>query len=145
MKKLLTIVLALTLCVMSVNAQNDEEQKKTTKDSDRMGQNICRGVVNMLTCWVEVPRCFWIETIRNPYYGSVVGLMSGSFLTVGRAFGGVSDVVTLGLTGPGIYGEGFPEFVWQSRWTATDALIKQQEAQEKAVEQTKASQPEPAK
>jgi len=90
---------------------------------DTMAGNIGRGFANLLTCWLEVPRSLWLEGSRNPFYGWVVGGMNGSFLAVARAFGGASDVGTMGLTGPGIYGKDFPECIMQSRWTSPDALI----------------------
>lgn len=129
MKTVLTIAIALTVCVASVYAQDEETQAAPEKkNSDMMGMNICRGVINTTTFWLEVPRCFWVETTRNPYYGFVVGTVNGSFLGVARAFGGVTDIITFGLTGFGIYGEGFPEYVWNSKWTAGDALVEQQKA-----------------
>jgi hypothetical protein len=92
-------------------------------ESDTMAGNIGRGFANLLTCWLEVPRSLWLEGSRNPYYGWIVGGMNGSFLAVARAFGGATDVSTMGLTGPGIYGDSFPECITQSRWKADDALI----------------------
>jgi hypothetical protein len=94
-----------------------------TCETDTMAGNIGRGFANLLTCWLEVPRSLWLEGSRNPYYGWIVGGMNGSFLAVARAFGGATDVSTMGLTGPGIYGDSFPECITQSRWKADDALI----------------------
>ena len=132
MKTVVTaIAMALIVCASNMYAQDEETQAAPTKkNSDMMGMNICRGVINTLTCWIEVPRCFWVESTRNPYYGYLTGLSNGSFLGLFRGFAGVTDMVTFGLTGPGIYGEGFPEYVWNSKWIASDSLIEQQKAHE---------------
>lgn len=135
MKTVVTIALALIVCASSVYAQDDDAPATPDKkNSDMMGMNICRGFINTVTCWIELPRCFWVETTRNPYYGYVSGLCSGAFLGVARGFAGVTDVLTFGLTGSGIYGDGFPEYVWNSKWTAGDSLIEQQKSQEDSAD-----------
>ncbi len=124
MKKIITIALIACFCVINVNAAEKEASKPTLKDwVVAMTYNKARGLVNCLTCWVELPRGMFYESLRNPYFGIIPGTVNGAFLSVVRAFGGVTDVLTDGLTGPSIYGDSFPEYVWQSKWIAEDAMI----------------------
>ena len=124
MKKSIIIALIACFCVINANATEEVEAKPTLKDwVVAMTYNKGRGLVNCLTCWVELPRGMFYETLRNPYFGIIPGTINGTFLTIARAFGGVTDVVTDGLTGQSIYGDAFPEYVWQSKWIAEDAMI----------------------
>ncbi len=126
MKKLIAITLAACICASSAFAA-EEAKKETARDwLDAMAYNFGRGCVNCLTFWLEVPRNCMFESMRNPYYGYIPGLVDGGFLGVARAFGGVTDVVRFGLTGPGIYSDSFPEYVWQSKWIPSDALVLQE-------------------
>lgn len=148
MKTLLAALLTVTLCVGIVAAQ-DAPQETGAKNMQTMAKNMGRGVMNLLTCWMEVPRNLWLETTRNPYYGYIVGVSDGAFLATARAFSGATDVVTFGLTGPGMHSDAFPDFIWDAKWSEVtdtqkawnsfnvpkDALIKQQQAQETAESQ----------
>jgi putative exosortase-associated protein (TIGR04073 family) len=123
MKKFIAVLMVLCMVAGVAVAEDAKPEYKVTMD--KMAANMGRGVVNMLTGWLEVPRGLWYEGTRNPYYGSIVGLCNGAFLGVARTFGGATDFVTLGLTGPGIYSESFPEYVWESNWKAEDRMLDQ--------------------
>ena len=85
-----------------------------------MADNMGRGFVNTLTFWLEMPRNMWYDGTRNAYFGLLPGIVDGACLTSARAFAGVSDIITLGLSGPGFYSDVFPEYVWQSPWVPED-------------------------
>jgi len=124
MKKLIAIALIACFCVISVNAVEEEKSEPTFGDwATAMFYNKARGFVNCLTCWVELPRGMFYESLRNPYYGIIPGTINGTFLSFARAFGGATDFVTDGLTGPSMYGDSFPEYIWQSKWVPNDAMI----------------------
>jgi putative exosortase-associated protein (TIGR04073 family) len=123
MKKIIAVLMVLCLVAGAAVAQEEQPGYKVTMD--KMAANMGRGVVNMLTGWLEVPRGLWYEGTRNPYYGTVVGLINGSFLAVARGVGGAADFLSFGLTGPGIYGESFPEYVWEAQWNPEDRMIDQ--------------------
>ena len=125
MKKFILATLIVCLSATTLLAAQEEKQDKQAW-LDNMAYNYGRGVVNCLTCWVEIPRNLIYENVRNPFFGNITGLSDGSFLCLARAFGGATDVLTFGLTGPGIYGNSFPEYVWQSKWIADDALVVQE-------------------
>ncbi|RLD11777.1 MAG: hypothetical protein DRI44_02850 [Chlamydiae bacterium] len=126
MKKFILATLIVCLSTTTLLAAQEAKQDKTQKWLDNMAYNFGRGVVNCLTCWSEVPRNLIYENVRNPFFGSITGASDGAFLCAARAFGGATDIMSFGLTGPGIYGESFPEYVWQSKWIADDALVLQE-------------------
>ncbi len=126
MKKFILATLIVCMSATTLLAAQEAKQDNRKAWLDNMAYNYGRGVVNCLTCWVEVPRNLIYENVRNPFFGNITGLSDGAFLTAARAFGGVTDVVTFGLTGSGIYGDSFPEYVWQSKWIADDALVIQE-------------------
>jgi len=136
MKKIILASLIVCLSATTLLAAQDAQEDKSKQWLDNMAYNFGRGVVNCLTFWVEAPRNLIYENVRNPLYGSLQGVIDGSFLSVARAFGGVTDVLTFGLTGSGIYGDSFPEYVWQSKWIADDALV-QQEIDREAIKEIK--------
>ena len=123
MKKILTVL--MVLCMVAGVAVAEEAKPEYKDTMDKMAVNMGRGVVNMLTGWLEVPRGLWYEGSRNPYYGTIVGSLNGAFLAVARTVGGAADFATLGMTGPGIYSEGFPQYVWESDWKAEDRMLDQ--------------------
>ena len=75
-----------------------------------------RGIANVVTCPVEIPRCMIYDNACVPILGFVGGAIEGSFLTVFRALGAVVDIGSLGFSGKGVYSEAFPDFVFQARW-----------------------------
>lgn len=75
-----------------------------------------RGVANVATCPLEIPRCMIYDNACVPILGFVGGAVEGSFLTVFRALGAVVDIGSLGFSGRGVYSEAFPDFVFQARW-----------------------------
>jgi len=130
MKKFILATIIVCLSTTTLLAAQEEKEENTQAWLDNMAYNCGRGFVNCLTFWVEVPRNLIFEVGRNPFFGVITGTSDGAFLGVARAFGGATDVLSFGLTGNGIYSEAFPEYVWQSRWVADDALVAQEIARE---------------
>lgn len=75
-----------------------------------------RGIANVVTCPLEIPRCMIYDNACVPILGFVGGAIEGPFLTVFRALGAVVDIGSLGFSGKGVYSEAFPDFVFQARW-----------------------------
>jgi len=126
MKKFILATLIVGLSATTLLAAQDAKKENRKAWLDNMAYNCGRGFVNCLTCWIEVPRNLIYENVRNPFFGSIAGASDGAFLTAARVFGGATDIASFGLTGPGIYGNAFPEYVWQSKWIADDALVIQE-------------------
>ena len=80
--------------------------------------NVGRGLVNVVTCWVEVPRCLVYHNSQVPVLGVVVGACQGAGFTAVRAFAGVADILSFGFMSDSIYKSchGFDEWVWDERW-----------------------------
>ncbi|MBE6367077.1 MAG: exosortase system-associated protein, TIGR04073 family [Lentisphaerae bacterium] len=80
--------------------------------------NMGRGLTNIVTCWLEVPRCLIYHNSQVPVMGLVVGACQGAGMTVIRAFAGVADFASFGFMTDSIYQSchDFGEWVWESRW-----------------------------
>ncbi len=96
------------------NVCEDEKLDGCEKNFYNMG----RGVANMATCWLEIPRCLIYNNSQLPVIGVVVGACEGVGFTVVRAFAGVADFCSFGFMTDSIYevNYDFREFVWESRW-----------------------------
>ena len=116
------------VCVLSFNAAAAEtaatetavaqEQTAECSGVEHNLYNMGRGLVNVVTCWLEIPRCFIYHNSQVPVMGAVVGVCEGVGFTAVRAFAGVADFISLGFMTDSIY-EGtheFKEWVWESRW-----------------------------
>ncbi len=75
-----------------------------------------RGMVNIGTAIVELPRNVVYENHEFPVMGSLIGLEKGSFFTMYRMFAGLYDIMSLGFSGNLCYGNKFPDFVFYSPW-----------------------------
>lgn len=80
--------------------------------------NMGRGLVNVVTCWMEVPRCLVYHNSQLPVLGLVVGSIQGAGFTAIRAFAGVADVLSFGFMTDSVYDccHGFEDYVWDARW-----------------------------
>jgi len=75
-----------------------------------------RGLANVSTCWLELPRCAIYDNAEVPFFGLIVGIPEGTMFTVARALTGVADIISFGATGDSIYGKRYPDFVWEANW-----------------------------
>ena len=94
--------------------------KKTPEYESSVGRNpiLCfaRGITNIATCWLEIPRCVVYDTEVIPVIGTIFGFPEGAIFTVLRAGAGTIDIICLGFDGQVLYGKNFPDFVWESNW-----------------------------
>lgn len=113
LRKSLAIVAAGVLMCASVSAQECQGGDWT----DNLA-NMGRGVVNVVTCWLEVPRGLIYHNSQLPVLGLVVGACQGAGFTAIRAFAGVADIASFGFMSDSIYKSchGFEEWVWDARW-----------------------------
>ncbi len=74
-----------------------------------------RGLVNIATCWLEIPRCFVYDNAAVPFFGLIVFAPDGAFFTVTRVLAGAGDIITLGFIGD-VYTRRYPDFIWESNW-----------------------------
>ena len=83
------------------------------------GDNLLRGVANVGSCFLEIPRCMLLQNSRTPFWGLIYGALEGGCLTALRAFGGVTDLIFLGYDSGLIYQEPLTDYVWDAEWIAS--------------------------
>ena len=95
-------------------AENAVEARSSGNNFANMG----RGLVNILTCFLEVPRCLLYRNSQVPVLGVVAGACEGAGLTGVRAFAGAADLLSFGFMTDVTYrvNPNFHEWVWDSPW-----------------------------
>jgi len=74
---------------------------------DKLG----RGVVNVLTCWLEIPVTVFEDSVDiNPLFGGTFGIVHGCGRTLYRAGAGIVDIVLFPF--PPFDDHIIPEFVF---------------------------------
>ncbi|MBO5924028.1 MAG: hypothetical protein J6Q81_05895 [Lentisphaeria bacterium] len=114
LKKIVAVCAFAAIMASAAAADNSENAFSAEKNLMNMG----RGLVNVATCWVEVPRCLIYHNSQVPVLGLVVGACQGAGFTAVRAFAGVADFLSFGFMSDSIYKSchGFDEWVWEERW-----------------------------
>ena len=124
-KQMLVLVIAGVVSFSVAAADNGAVGNTTATEvsgeSFRGEENLCnmgRGIVNIATCWLEIPRCIIYHNSQVPVMGTIVGICEGAGFTVVRAFSGVMDFISFGFMSDSIYNSTheFKEWVWDSRW-----------------------------
>lgn len=130
-KIIVAALLLVTACrVMAVVEPNTTEDEvnaiRQARSADlwfeKWGFKMTRGLINVATCAVEIPRCVHVETVDNPVIGPLKGLFKGGGLMCVRAIGGVMDIATFGTVDDTftVYDRyNFPFFVWQN-WSRSE-------------------------
>lgn len=111
------IVLTLTLSAGTAFAGGDEVYRNQS-DFNKMLHKLGRGVTNVVTCWVEVPRNIAIQwECTDPVTGFILGTVKGTGWGVARLATGVFDAVTFPFPVPPGYAPLIePEFVVTDIW-----------------------------
>lgn len=104
----------------AVEAGEEPAAAATEQSESQIGDNFVnmgRGVVNIGTCFVEIPRGVIYCNSEMPFWGFINGAVLGSGLTVMRAFSGVTDIISLGFDYSNYFNDTtFCEYIWQSQW-----------------------------
>ena len=79
-------------------------------------RNMGRGVVNVVTCFLEIPRCMVYRNSEMPFWGLIAGAVDGTGCTVMRAVTGVTDILFLGFDYGTAFNQSFRPYVWDSCW-----------------------------
>ena len=107
MKNLIKGIIILVAVLMLVNMA-------TASYAQDMGKKLYRGLANIVTGWVELPKNIYDTSIEdNPLSGFTIGLAKGVGMTIVRTGAGVYETVTFPFPIP----EGYtpviePEFVF---------------------------------
>lgn len=119
-KRSMVLALVIVLCALFAgNAAADDMARSQTQAASMM-HKFGRGVVNVLTGWIEVPKNISKEIKEtDPFSGVVVGTVKGIGWGWGRTFTGVYDVFTSPLPIPEKYEPLMePEFILPDLWGA---------------------------
>jgi len=80
---------------------------------------IGRGFINLVTCPAEIAHYEVYDTSDIGFPGIFTGLAKGIMFTTGRAFGGISDLLTLGFIPEqsSLYKQlNLKYYVWDEKW-----------------------------
>jgi len=112
--------LAATLTVVTPQRSYaaDEDVYRENTDINRMFHKLGRGLVNVLTGWIEIPKNIAEEwRASDPFTGFIVGTIKGIGWGFGRTVAGVYEVVTFPFPIPRNYQPVMqPEFILPSIW-----------------------------
>ncbi len=82
--------------------------------AEKMAIKLTRGVTNVVTSIVELPKQTIVTTLEMGAVGLIVGPLKGIGMTVYRAVVGAAETVFCMVPQPGYYDPMIdPEFVWQ--------------------------------
>lgn len=113
MRRWMMIFVAIALLGNVVPAYAEQE-KKPEAVVERMTVKFVRGITNMATAIVELPKQSYLTVRDMGGPGYVVGPLKGVGMTVYRAFIGAAETVFFLVPQPGYYDPMIdPEYVWQ--------------------------------
>lgn len=130
MKKFLLLVITGVILHNGLCFAADEDNVATAVESESAAataqtgnqgnsnfENMGRGLINIGTCFVEIPRGLIYCNSEMPFWGFINGAVIGSGLTVMRAFSGITDIISLGFDYGNYFNDTtFCEYIWQSQW-----------------------------
>lgn len=125
----LTLPLVTAVALLACGQLGAQESLPPPEDViEAMSVKLLRGVVNVLTCPLELPRQLdrQIEQ-RGPWEGSCVGLVAGLGMTAFRGVAGAVEAAAFLVPPPGFYEPLCnPAFVWDGwdGWGLWDAPAK---------------------
>ena len=119
-KKNLVFVLAVVIFGLIVVSGYTDDLYRSKSESANMMHKLGRGIVNVLTGWIEIPKNIAVEWKKtDPFSGFVVGAVKGFGWTWGRTLSGAYDVFTFPLPIPEDYKSLMePEFILPDIWGA---------------------------
>jgi len=103
---------------VAAQTASDEDVYRENTDIDKIFTKLGRGVVNVLTGWVEVPRNIAKEWRRtDPFTGTVIGLFRGFGWAVARTFAGFYEIISFPFPVPRNYEPVMvPEYILPTVW-----------------------------
>ena len=111
-------LLSLLLLMLFATASFAMDGQKPEAIAEKMAFKLVRGVANVATSVVEVPKQSYLTVRDRGGIGYVVGPLKGVGMALYRLFTGVTETVFFAVPQPGYYDSMItPEFVWQG-WEA---------------------------
>ena len=110
--KMKSLLKGIIICVAVLMILN----MATASYAQDMGKKLYRGVANIVTGWVELPKNIYDTSVEdNPLSGITIGLAKGVGMTIVRTGAGVYETVTFPFPIPEGYSPVLePEFVFKS-------------------------------
>ena len=107
---------AIIICVAVLMVLNIA----TASHAQDVGKKLYRGVANILTGWIELPKNIYDTSVEdNPLSGLTIGLAKGVGMTIVRTGAGVYETVTFPFPIPEGYAPVIePEFVFKGESAA---------------------------
>ena len=115
-------ILVIALCTFGTAQQVLAKNSTMTIDDaspqevvDGMANKLARGVANIATGWLEIPKQIYLTCKEDGYAkGLTVGPLKGIGMTLVRTAAGLGETVTFPVAYPGFYDPFFdPSYVWQ--------------------------------
>jgi putative exosortase-associated protein (TIGR04073 family) len=108
---LLSLLLLLTVFGATCHALEDQQPEAVT---EKMAFKLVRGVANVATSVVEIPKQSYLMVRDRGSVGYLVGPLKGMGMAFYRLFAGVTETVFFAVPQPGYYDSMIdPEYVWQ--------------------------------
>ncbi len=104
----LAVLLVMAMAVPAAETAPEQESGNL--------RNMGRGLVNIVTCALEIPRCMVYRNSEMAFWGLIAGAVDGTGCTVMRAVTGVTDILFLGFDYGTAFNRSFRPYVWESRW-----------------------------
>ncbi len=112
--RILKIVIPLILLLGFVVPSFAQEEKQAETVVGKMSVKFVRGIANMATCIVELPKQTYLTVRDQGGVGYVVGPLKGIGMTIIRALGGAAETALFLVPQPGYYDPVLdPAYVWQ--------------------------------
>jgi putative exosortase-associated protein (TIGR04073 family) len=123
-------LLLLLCCAAPVVAQ---EQQKPDAVMEKMAFKLVRGLANVTTSIVELPKQSYLTVRDRGGIGYLIGPMKGFGMTIYRAFIGVTETAFFMVPQPGYYDPMIdPDYVWNGWEEKRVEHVKPQETEQVA-------------
>jgi len=108
------IAVSLLMAVSLTPRANAQETERNDIVMEKMAFKFVRGITNMVTCVVELPKQTYLTTRDRGAVGVATGPLKGIGMTIYRAFSGAAETVLFLVPQPGYYDSMInPDFVWK--------------------------------
>lgn len=118
--KMTVIILTILLGGLILTNSYADDLTRSKSEAANMMHKLGRGLVNVFTGWIEIPKNIAVEWKKNdPFSGFIIGMFKGFGWGWGRTLCGVYDVFTFPLPIPEAYTPLMePEFILPDIWGA---------------------------
>lgn len=120
------LMAAFVVTTPAISSAASEDVYRENSDISKMFTKMGRGIVNVLTGWIEIPKNVareWRET--DPFTGLILGTIKGIGWGFGRTISGVYEIITFPFPIPRNYEPlMMPEYILPSIWGDSIPLFK---------------------